>query len=123
MISKNKIKEIKRVGRHQRLRKRLRGSSERPRLCVHRSLNNLYAQIIDDTRGKVLIGMSTLNKDIRKQVKSGGNQEGATLLGKAVAEAAKNKGVSMVCFDRGGYHYHGRVKAFAEAARQNGLVF
>jgi large subunit ribosomal protein L18 len=116
-------KELKRLGRHERLRKRVQGTIERPRLCVHRSLKNLYAQVIDDTTGKVLMGFSTRNKEIIKKMKYGGNIAAATILGEVMAEKMKAQGVSKVCFDRGGYLYHGRVKAFAEGARKGGLVF
>ena len=111
------------MARHERIRKNLAGTKERPRLCVHRSLNNIYAQIIDDTSRKVLLGVSTLSKDIRKKVKSGGNLEAATVLGETIAALAQKKGIKKVAFDRGGYLYHGRVKAVAEAARKGGLEF
>ena len=117
------LKEVRRFYRHKRVRKQLFGTSSRLRLCVHRSLNNLFAQIVDDEKGKVLFGVSTLNKELRKKIKSGGNVAAAEVLGEALAKAAKEKGVSKVCFDRGGYLYHGRIKAFAEAARKGGLEF
>ena len=117
------IKEVKRVYRHERIRKGISGSTERPRLCLHRSLNNLQAQIIDDTVGKVLIGKSTLAKDVKSKVKAGGNVKAATALGEALAAEALKKGIKKVAFDRGGYLYHGRIKAFAEAARKGGLEF
>ncbi len=117
------IKEHKRVFRHDRIRKTMAGSSERPRLCVHRSLNNFQAQIIDDTTVKVLLGKSTLAKDVKGKLKAGGNVIAATALGQAVVTEAVKKGITKVCFDRGGYLYHGRVKAFAEAARKAGLEF
>ena len=123
MQLKSNLRKIKRVARHERIRKHLVGTQERPRLCVHRSLNNLYAQIIDDTSHKVLVGISTLNKDIRKKIKTGGNLEAATVLGEAIADLAQKKGIKKVAFDRGGYLYHGRVKAVAEAARKAGLEF
>ena len=123
MQLKSNLRKIKRIARHERIRKTLFGSKERPRLCVHRSLNNIYAQIVDDTSHKVLLGISTLNKDIRKKIKSGGNLEAATALGEAVAAVAQKKGIKKVAFDRGGYLYHGRVKAVAEAARKAGLEF
>ena len=117
-------RELRRFYRHKRIRKVLRGTPERPRLCVHRSAKNIYAQLIDDVGGEVLFGLSTLNKDVRKQTDSkGGNVPAASVLGKAVAAKAKEKGIESVCFDRGGYLYHGRVKAFAEAAREGGLQF
>lgn len=109
--------------RHERVRKTLTGTTERPRLCVHRSLNNLTAQIIDDTSRKVLCGVTTQNKDLRKKIKSGGNVEAASVLGEALAKLAQKEGITKVAFDRGGYVYHGRIKAFAEAARKGGLEF
>ncbi|MCK5580590.1 MAG: 50S ribosomal protein L18 [Candidatus Omnitrophica bacterium] len=118
-----KTKENKRVARHQRIRKIVVGTSNRPRLCVHRSLNHFYAQVVDDAKGKVLFGMSTQNKEVRQKIKNGGNVEAAIALGKAVANAAKTNGVNKVCFDRGGYRYHGRVKAFSEAVREGGVEF
>lgn len=119
---RNKInpREEKRLAKHERIRKRVNGTPDRPRLCVHRSLKNFHAQIVDDTTGKVLCGMSTLSKEIAK---SGGNVTGAADLGEKFARIAKEKGITKVCFDRGGYVYHGRVKAFADAARENGLEF
>lgn len=116
-------KTLKRIYRHQRIRKKVSGTPEYPRLCVHRSLKNFYAQVVDDTSGQVLLGMSTLEKTLRKDLKSGGNVEAAFLLGSAFAAKAQKKGIKRVCFDRGGYLYHGRVKAFAEAARQGGMEF
>ena len=118
-----KDREIKRVGRHNRIRKKVAGTSDQPRLCVHRSLTNFYAQIVDDNAGKVLLGMSTRNKSILSKIKSGGNIAAASVLGEAIAAEAQKKGVKKVCFDRGGYLYHGRVKAFAEGARKGGMEF
>ena len=123
MQIKSNLREIKRNARHERIRKRLSGTKERPRLCVHRSLKNISAQIIDDTTHKVLLGVSTLNKDVRKKIKTGGNLEAATALGEAIAALAQKKGIKKVAFDRGGYLYHGRIKAVAEAARKAGLEF
>ena len=116
-------KEHKRIYRHRRIRKKLSGNAERPRLCLHRSLNNLQAQIIDDLGGKIILGKSTLAKDLRSKIKSGGNVQAAAVLGESLATAAKKKGITKVSFDRGGYLYHGRIKAFAEAARKAGLEF
>ena len=116
-------KKSKRIFRHMRIRKKLHGTTEQPRLYVHRSIGNLYAQLIDDSSGKVLLGMSTLTKEMRKKIKDGGNVEAATLLGEAFAVKAKQQGVQKVCFDRSGYLFHGRVKAFAEAARKGGMEF
>ena len=117
------IKEQQRIFRHQRIRDGLAGTPDRPRLCLHRSLNNLQAQIVDDSAGKVLIGKSTLAKDVKTKVKSGGNVSAASILGEALASEAIKKGIKKVAFDRGGYLYHGRIKAFAEAARKAGLEF
>jgi len=116
-------REIKRVYRHNRVRKTSSGTGDRPRLCVHRSLKNLHAQIVDDVAGKVLLGLSTQNKDIRSKMKNCGNIKAAEALGEMVAVQAKGKGITKVCFDRGGYLFHGRVKAFADGARKGGLEF
>ena len=117
------IKEQQRIFRHQRIRKDMAGDSIRPRLCVHKSLNNFQAQIIDDASGKILLGKSTLAKDLRPKIKTGGNINAAEILGQALATQAVKQGIKKVCFDRGGYLYHGRIKAFAEAARKAGLEF
>lgn len=116
--SKNTI----RVKRHWRMRKNLNGTAERPRLNVFRSLNNIYAQVIDDVNGVTLVAASSLDKGIKEQG-NGGNSEGAKLVGKLVAERAIEKGITTVIFDRGGYLYHGRVAALADAAREAGLKF
>jgi len=116
-------REVQRIYRHRRIRKKSVGTSERPRLCIHRSLKNLTVQIVNDANQKVLMGMSTLSKTIREQQKNGGNVNAATVLGEALAAKAKDQGITKVCFDRGGYLYHGRIKAFAEAARKGGLEF
>jgi len=108
---------------HRRVRQSLSGTAERPRLSVYRSLAHLYAQVIDDTTGKTLASAGSNDKEMRKQTKGGGNVAAAKLVGKAVAERALQKGISQVVFDRGGYRYHGRVKALAEAAREAGLRF
>ena len=117
------IKEQQRIFRHERIRKSVAGTSLRPRLCVHKSLNNFQAQIIDDVSGKILLGKSTLAKDVRSKIKTGGNVNAAEVLGQAFAAQAIKQGITKVCFDRGGYMYHGRIKAFAEAARKAGLEF
>jgi large subunit ribosomal protein L18 len=122
-MTKLATKEYKRILRHERIRKQVSGTTDRPRLCVHRSLKNISAQIIDDTSGKVLFGMSTMGKDLKKNIKYGGNKDAAAKFGEKFAEAAQKKGLKKVCFDRGGYLYHGRVKAFAEAVRQAGMEF
>jgi large subunit ribosomal protein L18 len=108
---------------HRRVRQRVRGTPERPRLSVFRSLNQLYAQVIDDTSGRTVASASSMDKETRKQTKGGGNVAAAKVVGKAVAERALKAGIAQVVFDRGGYRYHGRVKALAEAAREAGLKF
>ena len=112
-------KDIIRQRIHKRIRRRLRGSPERPRLAVFRSLSHIYAQVIDDTQGNTLVAASSNEKD----GVNGGNLAGAKAIGKLVAERAKAKGIGAVVFDRGGYLYHGRVKALADAAREAGLQF
>ena len=108
---------------HKRIRNKISGSTERPRLCVYRSSRYIYAQIVDDSRGKTLAAASTIEKDLRGECKGTGNIEASKLVGKKIAERAKSKGIETVVFDRGGYLYHGRVKAVAEAARESGLKF
>jgi large subunit ribosomal protein L18 len=105
---------------HKRIRNRVAGTPERPRLAVFRSVNHIYAQIIDDQQGHTIVAAASTEKDLRGK---GGNVDGARQIGKAVAERAKGKGVTKVVFDRGGYQYHGRVKALADAAREAGLEF
>lgn len=117
------VKESSRSYRHARIRKRISGSTERPRMCIHRSINNLNVQIVDDVTGKIILGKSTLAKDVKTKTKTGGNIPAAGILGEAVAQEARKKGITKVSFDRGGYLYHGRIKAFAEAARKAGLEF
>jgi large subunit ribosomal protein L18 len=106
---------------HKRIRRKVAGSTERPRLAVFRSVKHIYAQVIDDTVGHTLAAASSNEK--KESIKSGGNVAGAKAVGKLLAERAKDKGVKLVVFDRGGYLYHGRVKALAEAAREGGLEF
>jgi large subunit ribosomal protein L18 len=108
---------------HARVRMKVSGTTERPRLCVYRSLGHIYAQVIDDRTGQTLVSASSVDKDTKKNLKGGGNIAAAKVIGKAVAERAKSAGVSKVVFDRGGYKYHGRVKALADAAREAGLQF
>ncbi len=119
MIQKTEKKQI-RSRIHRRIRKRLQGTAERPRLAVFRSVAHIYAQVIDDGAGKTLVSASSVDKAVKT---SGGNVAAAKAIGKLVAERAKEKGITAVVFDRGGYHYHGRVKALAEAAREAGLEF
>ena len=108
-----------RAKRHNRVRARVSGTPERPRLNVFRSLNHIYAQLIDDTKGHTLLTASTLDKDVSDAAKI----EEAKAVGKLIAERAKSAGIKMVVFDRGGYLYHGRIKALAEGAREGGLEF
>ncbi len=108
---------------HLRVRTRLAGTPERPRLCVYRSLNHIYAQVIDDRTGRTLAAASSLDKETRKQMKGGSNVAAAKIIGKAIAERARAAGILQVAFDRGGYKYHGRIQALAEAAREAGLKF
>ncbi|NLZ43481.1 MAG: 50S ribosomal protein L18 [Clostridia bacterium] len=113
-----------RAKRHLRLRKKVTGTAERPRLSVYKSLRHIYAQIIDDTAGKTLLSASTLEPAIREKVgKDSGNVAGAKVVGEIIAERALAKGIKKVVFDRGGHLYHGRVAALAEAAREKGLDF
>ena len=109
--------------RHLRLRQRVTGTDDRPRLCVFRSLNHIYAQVVDDTRGITIASASTRDKDIRDETNGRNKSDRSKLVGAAVAQRAIAGGIKSVVFDRGGYQYHGRVKAVAEAARENGLVF
>ncbi len=108
---------------HVRVRTRVAGTPEQPRLCVFRSLHHIYAQVIDDRTGRTLASASSLDKEVRKQLKGGGNVAAAKVVGKAIAERARSAGIVRVVFDRGGYKYHGRVQALAEAAREAGLKF
>jgi len=119
MIRKSEKKEI-RSRIHKRIRRKLSGTTERPRLAVFRSVAHIYAQIIDDSKGATLVSASSVDKGGKT---NGGNVAAAKAIGKLVAERAKEKGVTTVVFDRGGYQYHGRVKALADAAREAGLEF
>jgi large subunit ribosomal protein L18 len=112
-----------RVRKHFRVRKKVEGTAQRPRLNVFRSLQNIYAQIIDDTTGNTLVSASTLDEAIKGKVAYGGNKDAAKEVGKLVAQKALDKGIKAVVFDRGGYLYHGRVKELAEGAREIGLEF
>ena len=118
-VSKNKVRQR----RHLRVRKHIIGTSERPRLNVFRSASNIYAQVIDDTVGNTLVSASTLDKAVKEKIEFGGNIDAAAEVGKLVAERALAAGITAVVFDRGGYPYHGRVKALADAAREAGLNF
>ena len=116
-------KELSRSKRHRRIRMKMQGTQERPRLVIRRSLNNLFAQVIDDTVNKVLFSFSTANKEFKKGSGSNGNIKSAAAFGEAFSKTAKEKGISKIIFDRAGYLYHGRVKAFAEALRKGGMEF
>lgn len=116
-------KNKNRQKRHLRVRKTVQGSAERPRLNIFRSLSHIYAQLIDDKTGTTLVSASSLDKDVRGSLEYGGNIEAAKAVGAAVAKRALEKGLTKVVFDRGGYIYHGRVAALAEAAREAGLDF
>ncbi len=120
MAKIGKVERRKR--RHLRIRKKIFGTPERPRLVVYRSLKHIYAQIIDDTIGHTLVSASSLDKEFPKD-KRGSNKEGARIVGEMIAKRALEKGIKRVVFDRGGYKYHGRVKELAEAAREAGLEF
>ncbi len=108
---------------HARLRRKIAGNADRPRLCVFRSARHIVAQVIDDQAGKTLAAAASLDAEVKKQIKGGGNVAAAKIVGKAIAERARAAGVERVVFDRGGYQYHGRVQALAEAAREAGLKF
>jgi large subunit ribosomal protein L18 len=122
MLKQINRKQISRK-RHLRVRKKVSGTAEFPRLAVHRSGKHIYAQAIDDVNGVTLASSSTLDADIRKDIKSGANVEAAKRVGSQIAERLKAKGVECIVFDRGGFLYHGRIAALADAAREAGLVF
>lgn len=118
-----KTKKEKRQRRHLRVRKRVTGTPDRPRLCVFRSVNHIYAQVIDDYAQRTLVSASSVEPSFREGKSSGGNVAAAAKVGKILAERALEKGLKRVVFDRGGYIYHGRIRALAEAAREGGLDF
>lgn len=122
-MNKTEKKRKDRISRHERIRKKVFGTPERPRLCVYRSLQNIYAQIIDDESGNTLLSCSTLSPEIREQISYGGNVAAAKLVGQQLGSKAKEAGIEKVVFDRGGFSYHGRIKALAESARETGLKF
>ena len=122
MVSKESRQKV-RAKKHMRIRNRFSGTAERPRLAVFRSNNHVYAQVIDDVNGTTLVSASTLEKDIKAELKNTDDQAAATKVGDVVAKRALEKGIKAVVFDRGGYIYHGKVKALAEAAREAGLEF
>jgi large subunit ribosomal protein L18 len=109
--------------RKRRIRKKIFGTKDKPRLCVYKSLKEIYAQIIDDTDSKVLTGVSTLNKEIKAEVKYGGNVKAAKRVGEQIGKIASGLGIAHVVFDRNGFKYHGRIKALADGAREAGLIF
>ena len=121
MPNPSKLRRERRIRIHKRIRLRLRGDASKPRLCVSFSGKNIYAQVIDDAAGKTWAAVSTLEETLKKGIRA--NVAGAAQMGKEVATRASKKGISAVVFDRGGFLYHGKVKAFAEAARQAGLKF
>lgn len=121
-MAKNSRNEM-RKRRHIRVRRKVEGSEDRPRLNVYRSLSHIYAQLIDDGKGRTLVAASTLDSELSSQLKGKNKTEQAALVGALIAKRGKDKGVKAVLFDRGGYRYHGRVKALAEAAREGGLEF
>ena len=122
MVSKKSRSEV-RVNKHRKLRNRFSGTAERPRLAVFRSNNHMYAQIIDDTVGNTLVSASTLQKDVKAELEKTNNVEAAAYLGTVIAKKAIEKGITSVVFDRGGFIYHGKIKALADAASEAGLNF
>ena len=122
-MSNSSFHQSRREMRHKRLRKKLAGTQERPRLAVFRSNHHIYAQVIDDAAGHTLVAASTLDPDFKSQPSTDGKIDSATAVGASIAQKAKDAGIERVVFDRGGYAYHGRVKALAEAAREVGLDF
>ncbi|MBO4783365.1 MAG: 50S ribosomal protein L18 [Lachnospiraceae bacterium] len=122
MVSKTSRQEV-RAEKHRRIRSRLSGTADRPRLAVFRSNDHMYAQIIDDTVGNTIVAASTLDKDIKAELTKTNNVEAAAYLGTVIAKKALDKGIKEVVFDRGGYIYQGKVAALAEAAREAGLEF
>ncbi len=116
-------KNINRKIKHMKVRNKIKGTSERPRLNVYRSLSNIYAQVIDDTTGTTIVSASTMETAVKERIKFGGNKEAAKEVGKLVGQKALEKNVKKVVFDRGGYIYHGRIKELADGAREAGLEF
>jgi len=122
-MAKKNSRADARKRRHKRVRKQVRGTAQRPRLNVYRSLNEIYAQVIDDNQGHTLASASTIEGELKKKAKGMTKKEQATLVGQTIAERAKEKGIKEVVFDRGGYKYIGRVAALADGAREKGLQF
>ena len=123
MRTRTSKRTIRKRKRHMRIRKKISGTSGQPRLCVSRSLKNIFAQLIDDSAGQTLVSASTLCKDVRESIRGKTGVEASKAVGILLAERAKAKGIENVRFDRGGYLYHGRVKALADGAREGGLKF
>ena len=122
-MANNASRNARRLKRHQRVRNKVFGTPERPRMCVFRSAKNISVQIIDDTKGHTLVAASSNDKDLKGQIAYGGNKDAAKVVGEAVAKKALAAGIETVSFDRGGYLYHGRVKELADGAREAGLKF
>ncbi|MBI3448476.1 MAG: 50S ribosomal protein L18 [Acidobacteria bacterium] len=116
-------RQVIRRRRRLRYRAKVAGTPARPRLCVYRSLNHIYAQVVDDTAGRVIAAASTLDAEVKSRIKNGGNIAAAKIVGEVIAARLTEKGVPTVTFDRGGYQYHGRIKAIADSARAKGLKF
>jgi len=119
----SKADKLKRVKRHRSLRKNVSGSTERPRLCVFRSAKHIYAQVVDDTKGVTIVASSSVDKEMKDYSGYTGNMEAAKKVGELISKKAQSMGVKQVVFDRGGYLYHGRIKALADGAREAGLEF
>jgi large subunit ribosomal protein L18 len=122
-MAKRSLNDL-RVRRHLRLRQKVKGTEQRPRLCINRTLRHIHAQLIDDVNGKTVVAANTLQSDVAAQVQGGkGSREAAKIVGQVIAQRAREKGVESVVFDRNGNKYHGAIKEFADAAREGGLVF
>ncbi len=122
-MARVKTNKARRVMRHIRVRRKVKGTTERPRLAIYRSLNHIYAQVIDDANGVTMVAASSLEGEMKSKSAGKDKSEIASQVGTLISERAKEKGVNTVVFDRGGYRFHGRLKALAEAARKGGLVF
>jgi len=116
-------KELSRLKRHRRIKLKMRGKSDRPRLVVKRSISNLSAMVVDDTQDKVMFSFSTASKEFKQKIKNAGNIKAAELFGQLFSAKAKEKGITKIIFDRAGFLYHGRIKAFAESLRKGGMEF
>jgi len=123
VMDQQKLKHNRQLRRRNHVRRKVRGTTERPRLTVYRSSKHILVQIIDDIKGVTLAAASSQSKELKTELKYGGNVAAAKIVGKKIAEVAKERGISLVCFDRGHYRYHGRIKALADAAREAGLQF